>query len=162
QRGKGAVLRGRGVRVLTGSEHRVTPGCNYFGSCGGCHYQHAEYSYQVEQKAAILRETLKRLGQISFSGEIRTISGEPLSYRNRIQVHIERGELGYRRAESHELCPIDHCPISSPKLNQVIEHLRTGIKKPQWPRFLRSLEIFTNEADIQLTVIETDRPIASR
>jgi 23S rRNA (uracil1939-C5)-methyltransferase len=162
ERGKGTILRGRGARVLKSSPHRVTPGCEYFGSCGGCHYQHAEYGYQLEQKAAILRETLKRLGQISFSGEIGTIGGEPWGYRNRIQVHVYRGELGYRRAESHELCPIDHCPISSPKLNEVIGHLRTAMRSPRWPGFLRSLEIFTNETDVQLTVMETGRPIAAR
>src|SRR4051812_11826749 len=116
ERGKGAVLRGRGARGLKSSGYRVTPGCKYFGRCGGCHYQHAEYGYQVEQKTEILRETLRRLGQILFAEEISAISGEPWGYRNRIQVHIDRGELGYRRAESHELCPIDQCPISSPKL----------------------------------------------
>jgi 23S rRNA (uracil1939-C5)-methyltransferase len=162
ERGKGAVLRGREPRVLKGSAHRVTPACEYFGSCGGCHYQHAEYGYQLEQKSAILRETLRRLGQISFSGEIKTVSGGPWGYRNRIQVHFDRGKLGYRRAESHELCPIDHCPISSPKLNEVIGHLTIGIRHPQWPEFLRSLEIFTNETDVQLSVIETGRPIAAR
>ena len=46
--------------VLEASPYRITPGCNYFGTCGGCSYQHADYARQVEIKAAILREALER------------------------------------------------------------------------------------------------------
>jgi 23S rRNA (uracil1939-C5)-methyltransferase len=162
QPGKGKVLKGRDPRVLTASPHRVAPGCEYFGNCGGCQYQHAAYSYQLEQKAAILAETLRRLGGITLMSAIEIISGEPWHYRNRIQLHIERGRLGFRRADSHELCPITHCPISSPRLNEVIATLNTAIRRPEWPGFLRGLELFTNEQDVQLNITETSRPVAAR
>jgi 23S rRNA (uracil1939-C5)-methyltransferase len=162
QPGKGKVLKGRDPRVLTASPHRVAPGCEYFGNCGGCQYQHAAYSYQLEQKAAILAETLRRLGGITLTSAIEIISGEPWHYRNRIQLHIERGRLGFRRADSHELCPITHCPISSPRLNEVIATLNTAIRRPEWPGFLRGLELFTNEQDVQLNITETGRPVAAR
>jgi 23S rRNA (uracil1939-C5)-methyltransferase len=160
--GKGKVLRGFRTRVLTASPHRVQPGCEYFGRCGGCQYQHADYAYQVEQKASILRETLARLGSVSFDAEIGIVSAEPWQYRNRVQLHFEGNSLGFRRAESHKLCAITHCPISSPKLNEVIRVFSDAMKRPEWPRFLRGLEIFTNEADVQLHVTDTTRPLAGR
>jgi 23S rRNA (uracil1939-C5)-methyltransferase len=160
--GKGRVLRGSNSKVLSASEHRVTPFCEYFGRCGGCQYQHADYEYQLQQKVEILRETLARLGSFTVPVEIGTVSGEPKHYRNRIQLHFERGKVGYRVADSHELCAITHCPISSPKLNEAIAVLRDMAKRPDWPKFLSSLEIFTNETDVQLHIRDTTRPIAAR
>src|SRR5690242_5046256 len=82
---KKGVLRGGDPEVLESSGHRIQPRCEYFARCGGCHYQHAEYEYELEQKVAILRETLRRLGGISYEQEIPAISGDPWFYRNRIQ-----------------------------------------------------------------------------
>lgn len=160
--GKGKALRGFDTRVLSTSGRRVQPGCEYFGRCGGCHYQHADYDYQVEQKVAILRETLARLGKIAIEQEIPVIKSGPWGYRNRVKLHFERGKMGYREADSHKLCPIDHCPISSPKLNAVIAALNAAVKQREWPSFLSGLEVFTNEIDVQLNVTETTRPIAKR
>lgn len=162
ERAKGSLLRTRSMQVLERSPRRVEAQCQYFGRCGGCQYQHADYAYQVEQKVAILRETLRRLGGVGFDGEISTIAGDPWRYRNRIQLHFDRGRAGFRLHNSHDLCPITHCPISSPKLNEAIAVLADAVKRPEWPRFLRSLELFTNEQGLQLNVVETDRPVAAR
>jgi 23S rRNA (uracil1939-C5)-methyltransferase len=159
---KGRVLKGRDPRVLISSPHRTEPRCEYFGNCGGCQYQHATYSYQLEQKAAILAETLRRLGGLTLDCGMEIISGEPWHYRNRIQLHFEGARLGFRRADSHTLCPITHCPISSPRLNEVISILNSAVKRPEWPAFLHGLEVFTNETEVQLNVTETMRPVAAR
>jgi 23S rRNA (uracil1939-C5)-methyltransferase len=57
---------------------------------------------------------------------------------------------------------IDHCPISSPKLNECIAKLAVMVRNSRWPKFLRTLELFTNEESVQLNVVETDRPVAKR
>ena len=161
-RAKGDLLRARTVEVLEPSLHRVKPECEYFGRCGGCQYQHAAYGYQLDQKKTILAETLRRIGGISVDTDIQTISGEPWKYRNRIQLHFENGRVGFRYANSHEICSITHCPISSPKLNEVIGILAKAAKSADWPSFLRSLEVFTDENAVQLHVVETNRPVAAR
>jgi 23S rRNA (uracil1939-C5)-methyltransferase len=33
---------------------------------------------------------------------------------------------------------------------------------PKWPRMVRSLEVFTDETNVQLNLLETDRPVARR
>ncbi|MBV8551704.1 MAG: class I SAM-dependent RNA methyltransferase [Acidobacteriaceae bacterium] len=162
QRVKTGLLRGFEPQVLRPSVERVQPRCEYFGSCGGCHYQHASYEFQLQQKRLILRDTLQRVGGIAYDGDIATISGDPWFYRNRIQLHFSEGEAGFHMAGSHDLCAIDHCYISSPVLLDVIAQLRLAVKRPEWPKFLRTLEIFSNEREVQLNIVDSTRPVAAR
>jgi 23S rRNA (uracil1939-C5)-methyltransferase len=156
------VLRGRLLSVDEPSADRVPPRCEYFTHCGGCHYQQGAYEAQLAAKRAILEETLLRFGKITAPGSIDIISGDPWGYRNRIQLHFEDGRMGFRAARSKTLVEIDHCPISSPKLNECIGKLALMVRNTRWPRFLRTVELFTNEESVQLNVLETERPVAKR
>jgi 23S rRNA (uracil1939-C5)-methyltransferase len=147
ERAKNDLWRGRLIEVLQPSPARVTPGCPYFQRCGGCQYQHIDYPFQLEQKREILREALQRVGKISFAGEIGVISGEPWQYRNRVQLHIDGGAVGYFAQGSRDLCAIDHCPIASPKLNETIGKIDAH-------RATTAVELFTNETDVQVNVID--------
>src|SRR5690348_148946 len=117
EREKPGLVRARVLEVLQPAPERVAPLCPYFGRCGGCHYQHAPYELQLAAKLEILREELRRVGKIEPPADIAVIAREPWGYRNRVQLHIEGGRLGYWEARSHKLCPIDQCPVSSPRLN---------------------------------------------
>jgi 23S rRNA (uracil1939-C5)-methyltransferase len=151
------------VEVLAPAAERVTPPCPLFTICGGCHYQHAPYEYQLARKVEILREQLQRVGKIKFEGEIDVISGPPLGYRNRAQFHIAEGKIGYLAARSHELVPVEHeCPVSSPCLNQALAEMRARLGDPRFPRFVQAVEIFTNETDVQINVIESEHAVARR
>jgi 23S rRNA (uracil1939-C5)-methyltransferase len=165
EREKAGLIHARTVQVLAPSPERVAPPCPYFGRCGGCHYQHAGYDFQLAAKRAILAEELRRLGKLD-PPEIACASAEPWGYRNRAQLHIEAAGgmpgIGYREARSHKLCAVDLCPISSPKINETIATLAAMLRDPRWPHFLRSLEIFTDEQQVQLTVLEAARPVARR
>jgi 23S rRNA (uracil1939-C5)-methyltransferase len=114
------------LRVLTASEHRVPPCCAHFGQCGGCHYQHAAYSAQVQMKVAILQETLERAGLTALPA-IQTHTGEPWAYRNRTRLRIAELEatlrVGYNRRGSNEFLAIHECPISAPLVWRAAEAL---------------------------------------
>jgi 23S rRNA (uracil1939-C5)-methyltransferase len=159
---KPGLVRAQAVEVLAPSPDRVAAPCEYFARCGGCHYQHAPYDYQLQTKRAILIEELRRLGKIEPPGEIGIVQGDPWGYRNRAQLHVENGRLGFREARSHRLCAIDHCPISSPAVNDAIRTLVSMQRDGRWPRFVRSLEVFTDERQVQLNVLDTERPVARR
>jgi 23S rRNA (uracil1939-C5)-methyltransferase len=154
------------LEVLTPAPERVASAdvaCPLFTICGGCHYQHAPYEYQLARKAEILREQLQRVGKIKFEGEIGVISGPPLGYRNRAQFHIANGKIGYLAARSHELVPVEgECPVCSPRLNQALAEMCERLSDARFPRFVQALEIFTNESDVQINVIESERPVARR
>jgi len=150
------------VEVRAAAPERVAPPCPYFARCGGCHYQHAPYERQLALKRAILEDQLRRIGKIEPPADIAVLAGEPWGYRNRVQLHVAGGKLGYRQAQSHRLCAIESCPIASPAINGAIAILRAMLGDARWPRFLRSLELFTNETEMQLNVLEADRPVARR
>jgi 23S rRNA (uracil1939-C5)-methyltransferase len=153
------LIRTRLVEVVSPAAERVSPPCPYFQRCGGCHYQHAAFEFQVQQKASILREQLKRVGKIEFGGEIQTIAAEPLGYRNRTQFHVKGSQIGFFAAGSRDLLPVEHCPISSPRINEVLGALIRMSKDRRWPNFLRTIEVFTNESDVLLNV-DAERPLA--
>jgi 23S rRNA (uracil1939-C5)-methyltransferase len=159
---KQGVTRAKLIEVASPSADRVTPPCPHFGKCGGCHYQQISYEAQLKAKQEILRETLERVGKLKDLPPIAVIAGEPWGYRNRVQFHIENKKIGYKERGSHKLCAIHTCPISSPRINECITILNTMVKHPRWPKFIRSIELFTNETDVQLNVLETDQPIAGR
>jgi 23S rRNA (uracil1939-C5)-methyltransferase len=146
--------------VLTASSHRITPNCPYFGSCGGCHYQHTDYPTQVALKQQILRETLTRNG-VPIPAELGILAGDPWAYRNRIRLALTHdGELAYRSRRSHDLIAIRTCPIAAPLLlrtaTQVAEFLA---KNPPLVR-ISELELFTNrdESELLLTLFTETIP----
>src|ERR1039457_4290237 len=57
------LVRAQTLEVLEPAEERVAAPCPVFGRCGGCHYQHAPYEYQLAAKRAILADQLRRLGK---------------------------------------------------------------------------------------------------
>ncbi len=154
ERETASLVHARLVEILEPAAERVAPACPHFMRCGGCHYQHAGYEFQLAQKLAVLREVLRRVAKTEV-GEIAVVSGPALEYRNRTQWHIAGGRIGYHQAGSHRLCPIERCPISSPKLNEALAALRRMIRQPRFPQFIRSLEIFTDEEQVQINVRET-------
>jgi 23S rRNA (uracil1939-C5)-methyltransferase len=103
--------------------------CPYFGRCGGCQYQHLAHPEQVTAKTEILRETLRRLGQVKWEEPIPAHSGPAWNYRNQAQLKVGKSPdgatvLGFFEAESNRLVPIDACPILSPRLNALLVVLR--------------------------------------
>lgn len=123
---KPGFARARADTIVAPSSHRVFPQCRYFGECGGCHYQHAGYEHQLEIKAAILKENLRRIAKLDLATDLIVHPSAAWSYRNRTRVKVQTKPefaLGYYKHNSHELLPITECPISSPLINQGIAAL---------------------------------------
>ena len=146
---KPAFSRARPIEILSPSSDRIAPGCRYFGTCGGCHYQHTRYEHQLRVKEFILRETLRRTARIDWSGQVGVHAGEPWHYRNRTRLHVrhEPFALGYYRHNSHELMAIQECPISSPLINRAITALIELGRSGMIPQRVREVELFANAED---------------
>jgi len=120
---KPGFARGRVETLIETSSERVDPRCPYFQRCGGCHYQHSNYRHQLEVKAAILRETLKRTAKIELPCELAVYPSPEWHYRNRTRLKVQAAPefaLGYYKFRSHELLPVEQCPISSLLINRAI------------------------------------------
>ena len=148
------LIRGLPGDLKEPAADRIEPACPYFARCGGCHHQNAEYEKQIAFKSEILRETLRRLGKLDWREEIPVLSAAPWSYRNRVQLKLaphpavpDSLQVGYHRAGSNALLAIEECPISSPKLNQLIAALNRLSRERALPPVLRGVEAFVDDRD---------------
>jgi 23S rRNA (uracil1939-C5)-methyltransferase len=160
---KGGFAKADLQSVIEPSPARVQPPCPYFGRCGGCHYQHAAYSAQVEMKLAILRESLDR-AHLRDLPEIHAITAEPFGYRNRIRLHAQKNpfSLGYKFRNSHDILSVDSCPIAAPMLQRALQTLNKEGAGLQLATFVTEVELFTDPAQSVLLVsLWTDRPVAA-
>ena len=160
EREKPGLIEARLDRVAVSAPERVPPLCLYFGRCGGCHYQHAGYEFQLAQKVGILREVCQRVGKLELPAEIRVIAGPPWEYRNRVQFHFDRSNIGFREAGSSRLCRVERCPVASPRINEALAILCEMARDRRFPHFVRSMELFTNGNETQVNILETARPVA--
>jgi len=102
------------LEVLEHSEHRIAAPCPVFLKCGGCAYQHIDYSHQLRIKENQLREALRRLGGLVDPPVSSMLpSPEPYGYRNRITVHIREGQAGFFAQGSNRVVPVSKCLIAS-------------------------------------------------
>jgi tRNA/tmRNA/rRNA uracil-C5-methylase (TrmA/RlmC/RlmD family) len=113
----GSFWRADAVDVLEPSQDRVVPPCPHAGPgrCGGCDWQHATGPAQREIKAAVVREQLARLAQLDVPVTVEGLPGGLLGWRTRVQWAIgPDGRLGLRRHRSHDVEPIEFCPLGAP------------------------------------------------
>ena len=68
------------------SDKRTEPACEHFGTCGGCKWQHMDYSHQLFYKEKEVVNNLTRIGHIELP-EITPILGskEQYFYRNKME-----------------------------------------------------------------------------
>jgi 23S rRNA (uracil1939-C5)-methyltransferase len=162
---KPGFARARATAIVESSLHRVEAPCPHFGRCGGCHYQHAGYEHQLEIKKEILRENLRRIAKLDLQRDIQVHPSPPWNYRNRsrLQVHT-RPEFaaGYFKLSSHQLLPVEECPISSPLVNLGIAALWQAGRAGKAVDGVREVEFFANETDTRLLVEFLCAPEARR
>ena len=165
--------------IVTRSVERIEPECPYFGVCGGCHYQHIPYDLQLRFKEQILRETLRRLGRIDWTDSIAVHPSPPFGYRNRAQWKIRSTDridrqtansannnhlagIGYFRASSSILCPVESCAILSPRLASLLEALRQRVADHTLPQEIQEIEAFADSEDQKMLLNFSSSSIASR
>jgi len=121
------------VRVLEPSGDRVDPPCPLArpGGCGGCDWQHASLPAQRRLKARVVRDHLSRSAGIDLPDlVVEPVPGDVdgLGWRTRIRFSVDDGgRAGLRPSRSHEVVPVQDCPIAHPDLAD----LRIG--RRNWP-----------------------------
>jgi 23S rRNA (uracil1939-C5)-methyltransferase len=144
--------------VLEPSPHRTAPTCPYFGSCGGCSYQHANYAHQVDIKTGILREALER-AHLQNLPEIAVLSRHPWNYRSRIRLHVQATPfaLCYRERRSNKLLAVDKCPIAAPLLERAIAAVTEIGASLRVAEFCDEIEFFASDESSLLVSCFTGR-----
>jgi 23S rRNA (uracil1939-C5)-methyltransferase len=158
---KRGFARGQVETILQASSQRGEPRCPYFRRCGGCHYQHSGYEHQLEIKAAILKENLRRIAKLELETKITIHPSPPWNYRNRTRLKIRTTPefaLGYYKLGSHELLPVEECPVSSPLINRAIAAVWQMGRGQSMPEGIHEIEFFANADDTQLLIEASCEP----
>jgi 23S rRNA (uracil1939-C5)-methyltransferase len=162
---KPGFARAQATAILEPSPHRVPSPCPHFGRCGGCHYQHTTYEQQLEIKKEILRENLRRIAKLELQREIQVHPSPPWNYRNRSRFQMRTRPdfaAGYFKFSSHELLPVEECPISSPLINRALAGLWRAGRAGKAVEGVREVEFFANSDDSQILVEFLCAPEARR
>ena len=122
------------VEVLTPSPQRVQPLCPVYGYCGGCQYQHLEYSAQLEWKTAQVADLLRLQAGLELPVQPAIASPQIYGYRSKITPHFHKpkdakmGNIGFLRAGSRsEVCDVKQCPIAMAELNEALPVVRKAV-----------------------------------
>ena len=128
---KKRFARARLVRVIQLAPERTQPLCRYFGDCGGCQYQHIDYSVQLRLKHKQICDLFERIGGIKASCiEPVVPCPSPYGYRNRLMIRSQWDKfkqglnIGFIRADNRLVVDIEECKIAEPALNEQILHVR--------------------------------------
>lgn len=122
------------VEVLEASPKRVQPLCPVYGYCGGCQYQHLEYSAQLEWKTAQVADLLRLQAGLQLPVLPAIASPQIYGYRSKITPHFHKpkdakvGNIGFLRVGSRsEVCDVRQCPIAMEELNDALPVVRKAV-----------------------------------
>jgi 23S rRNA (uracil1939-C5)-methyltransferase len=115
--------RRRLVEVRQASAERIAPFCPHFSVCGGCAIQHWQAGPYQAWKRRIVVETLAQNG---IDCEVAALVDAHGAGRRRITLHARMGthevlKVGFAAAGSHDIIPVDRCPILDPALDGALE-----------------------------------------
>ena len=119
------------VEVIEPSPKRVEPICPLFQTCGGCQYQHVEYSHQLTEKMRRVEVLMKKLGPAGHRVESPIPSPRAYHYRSKITPHYNKPEkdgsqpIGFlRHGRRRQVVDVPHCPIATDAINEVLPQVR--------------------------------------
>jgi 23S rRNA (uracil1939-C5)-methyltransferase len=102
ERRKQGFLAGKTESILDASPFRTIPFCEHYSICGGCEWQHIEYSHQLELKLQILKNALDKYGVACPPLPPVIASPQTIYYRHRMEysfsssAYRENAEKGPR------------------------------------------------------------------
>ena len=80
------------IEVLAPSPLRTEPTCSYFGTCGGCKWQHVDYQAQLDAKTQSVRESFEHAGGRSDVTVHPALGAEDrYYYRNKMEFSFSAG-----------------------------------------------------------------------
>ena len=117
------------VEVITPSEMRTTARCTYFGTCGGCKWQHVEYASQLAFKQQQVVDAIERIGGMKDVPVLPIIGNDDLYYyRNKLEFSFS--EKAWRTN-------------NDPESTEQVPALALGFHVPQrWDKVLDVHECF--------------------
>lgn len=128
------------LEVNKASKFRVEPACDIYEACGGCQIMHLRYDKQLDFKADLLRQALKKYQPAGFEEyDIRPTLGmpEPRYYRGKLQFQTRsfkgKVQAGLYAEGSHRLVAIKECLVQDQTTQAIISQVADLLTKHQIP-----------------------------
>lgn len=147
------------TETIASHPHRVSAPCSYYGTCGGCDLQHAEYMFQCAIKQQIIADLLFRQPSMTLkelSAYIPLTISAPLEfgYRQRIRLKIiNGGRFGFNKFHSHDVIAINKCLLAPPIINNCLKALLERDEYLNLAPSLEELEILHNPCTDSLNLL---------
>ncbi len=110
-------------KVILASNDRVLPFCPYFSKCGGCQLQNLKYadtlSYKKERVESIFKHNNLPVLDMEMIANLY-----PQYYRNKIELKVKEGMIGFYQNKTHEITEINECAITQKCINAFIPELK--------------------------------------
>ena len=150
------------------SSQRVTPLCEYFGTCGGCAMQHVSLAAQAAAKQRVLEDALRHIGKLRPEVMFPPIAGEPWGYRHRARLsarHVAKKGgvlIGFREKRSSYVVMMDSCKVLPPRMSNLIVPLKVLIGAMAEPQQFPQIEVAMGEGAVgnALTIVFVLRHLA--
>lgn len=155
------------VRVVEPSPSRVTPGCEYFGRCGGCALQHLEHSAQVAFKQNVVAQAFQRIGHTEPEEWLPPFVGRPWHYRRRARLGAkyvaakERVLVGFRERAGPYITDMNHCPVLLEPIADLLGELAELIAQSSIRERIPQIEAAVADDAIALVFRVLDAPSAT-
>lgn len=155
----------------TPSELRQHPFCIHFGTCGGCKWQHMQYSAQLTYKQKSVESALQRLGKIDTTS-IEPILGSAQNqyYRNKLEFTFsnkrwldsldiadeaegrQMNALGFHvPGRFDKILAIEHCYLQADPSNQIRLKVRDYALENQFSFY----DLRNHEGELRNLIIRT-------
>ena len=118
--------KGSVIEVLERSPLRDSPSCAHRrAGCGGCDWMHLNPSGQLDAKAEIVAESLRRVGRLESAAVERIVAVgaavSPFGYRTTIRVVGGPGDVvGFREQGSDRVIAASSCPVAESTLSRLL------------------------------------------
>ena len=118
-------MEARAVKIENPSPSRETAPCIYYGSCGGCQYQHMSYAEEIRWKEIQIRESLQKQLQLPDNCFLPIVANSsPYGYRNHITLHATRDGWGFVNEDNESKFKIESCLLAKDELNSILKDQR--------------------------------------
>lgn len=149
----------RVLEILEPSASRERPPCPYFMECGGCDWQHVEYSRQVALKNEVLKEQLTRKGVGAGTVEAPVPSPLSVGYRCHATLRcVPTGDrrLGFFRRHSNEVVAVDRCMVLNRRLQDFMRDMNGLLMSGRF-EIIEAMEVHAPGQDV-IVRATLDRP----
>lgn len=128
-------------RILTASQFRTNPRCEFHKQCGGCQIQALSYEKQLAFKQNKVRNNLIRIGKFEegfIDSVLEPIVGmeDPYYYRNKAQFPIGADKdgnpiTGFYAGRTHTIIANTDCCLGNRKNERILQVILTYMKTNQ-------------------------------